>query len=178
MNHAATILCALDRNLRSPVELSLFGRAALSLGFENPPAEFGQSLDVDGILWDGQAEALLEKTDFWPAVDATNIELADAGLYISHFFQERQIVLTAGWRTRRLPLKGAWTRLTLFRLGDEDLFLSKLMRFDPQDLADARFIATRAGWTPAQIGAILREARMPDIPEIREQFELCSREFS
>jgi len=106
VNHAATILGALDRNLRSPVELSLFGRAALSLGFENPPDEFGQSL------------------------------------------------------------------------GDEDLFLSKLMRFDPQDLADARFIADRAGWTPAQIGAILREARVPDIPEVREQFELCSREFS
>lgn len=178
MNHASTILEALDRHLRSSVDLTLFGRAALSLGFENPPAEFGQSLDVDGILWDGQAEALLEETDFWTAVEATNQELAGAGLYISHFFQESQVVLTAGWRTRRLPLAGAWSRLILFRLGNEDLFLSKLMRLDPQDLADAQFVANRAGWTPAQIGAILREARVPDIPEIREQFDLCSREFS
>lgn len=53
-----------------------------------------------------------------------------------------------------------------------------LATLDPQDLADARFIANRAGWTPAQIQTILNDARVPGIPEIREQFELCCREFS
>ena len=41
---------------------------------------------------------------------------------------------------------------------DEDLFLSKLMRDDSQDLADARFIAERAGWTHLQIEAIIASA--------------------
>lgn len=178
MNRAEIILATLDRYLQSRVELTLFGRAAMALGFSDPPPEFGLSLDVDGVLWNGQAEELLERTNFWSAVELANAELADAKLYISHFFQEDQVVLSPAWRTRRAALPGAWNRLTLFRLGDEDLFLSKLMRVDPQDLADARFVAGRAGWTPAQIRTILKEARVPGIPEIREQFELCSREFS
>jgi len=178
VNRAEIILATLDRHLQSRVELTLFGRAAMALGFSDPPPEFGLSLDVDGVLWNGQAEELLERTNFWSAVELANAELADAKLYISHFFQEDQVVLSPAWRTRRAALPGAWNRLTLFRLGDEDLFLSKLMRVDPQDLADARFVAGRAGWTPAQIRTILKEARVPGIPEIREQFELCSREFS
>ena len=178
MNHASTILGVLDRHLQARIELTLFGRAALSLGFPDAPPEYGLSLDVDGVLWDGQAEQLLEQTDFWTAVDEANRELAPAGLYVSHFFQETQVILTPSWRDRRCPLAGPWPRLQVFRLGDVDLFLTKLMRFDPQDLSDARFLADRAGWSRAQIAGFLREARVPDIPEIREQFELCSREFS
>lgn len=113
MTHAETILATLDRHLGSRVGLTLFGRAALNLGFDHAPAEYGRSLDVDGVLQDGEAEELLSHTDFWSAVEATNRELAPSGLYISHFF-----------------------------------------------------------------AAILAGARVPDIPEIREQFDLCSKEFS
>lgn len=178
MNHAATILEVLDRHLQGRVELTLFGRAALSLGFADAPQEYGLSLDVDGVLWDGQAEQLLEQTNFWAAVEQANHELAPSRLYVSHFFQETQVILTPSWRDHRCPLAGPWRHLQLFRLGDADLFLTKLMRFDPQDLADARFIANRAGWSRAQVAGLLREARVPDIPEVREQFDLCSREFS
>jgi len=178
VNRAEVILATLNRHLESRVELTLYGRAAMALGFAEAPPEFGLSLDVDGVLWNGQAEELLEQTDFWSAVERANAELAHSKLYISHLFQEDQIVLTPRWRAKRMPLPGEWNHLALYRLGNEDLFLSKLMRMDPQDLADARFIANRAGWTPSQIRTILSEARVPDIPEIREQFDLCSREFS
>jgi hypothetical protein len=41
------ILKRLDQNLAQPVELTLFGRAALALGFGEALAEWGQTLDVD-----------------------------------------------------------------------------------------------------------------------------------
>ena len=62
--------------------------AALSLGFESPPEEFGQSMDVDAILALGQAEALLESGNFWQAIEETNQILAESGLYVSHLFVE------------------------------------------------------------------------------------------
>ena len=41
------ILKRLDQNLAHPVELTLFGRAALALGFGQALAEWGQTLDID-----------------------------------------------------------------------------------------------------------------------------------
>jgi hypothetical protein len=178
MTNAELILTTLDRHLTVPVELTLYGRAALQLGFPDAPAEYAQSLDVDGVLWMGQAEELLQHSNFWQAVAAVNAALAPQGLYISHFFEETQLILTPGWRTQRQSLPPLGAKLRLFRLGNADLFLTKLMRYDPQDLQDARFIAERTGWTTAELQRLLHQAQLPDIPEIREQFALCAKHFS
>jgi hypothetical protein len=74
-------------------------------------------------------------------------------------------------------LQGAWKQLELWRLGDVDLFLSKLMRRDPQDLSDALFIARASGLTETAIQKALKEARVPEVSEIHEQFALCSKEI-
>lgn len=177
MTHALTILNALDLRLNAPAELTLYGRAALQLGFRHPPAEYALSLDVDVVLWIGQAEELARTSNFWEAVEAVNREFADQELYISHFFDETQVILRPQWKSERAPVPGEWRKLKVYRLGDIDLFLTKLMRNDPIDQADARFIIDRAGLTPAQIAAALREARVPDISEIREQFAICSRPY-
>ena len=42
----------------------------------------------------------------------------------------------------------------------------------------ARFIAGRAGFSREDIRNMYRKARVPDVPEIREQFELCSSRFT
>lgn len=178
MTNAEIILANLDERLKAPAEITLYGRAAIQLGFPDPPPEYAQSLDVDAVLWLGQAEELLRGGDFWPAVEATNRTLAPQGLYLSHFFEENQLVLTPQWRQDRVPLEGPWRRLRLMRLGNRDLFLTKLMRCDPLDLADARFIIGRSGLTGADIGALIASARVPGIPEIQEQFALCSTKFS
>jgi len=170
MNNARTILDLLDSKLDSEVTLTLYGRAALSLGYDDPPAEFGQSLDVDAILAIGQAEALMEQTNFWSAIDETNQALGGSGLYVSHLFVEDQVILTPGWQSSRVPLGGGWRHLDLYRLGEGDLLLSKLMRDDPHDRGDARFIAARAGFGEAEIRRLASEARMPESPEIAEQF--------
>lgn len=177
MTNAETLLEAVDSRLNAPAELTLYGRAALQLGFPHPRSEFALSRDVDAVLWLGQAEDLASHGNFWKAVEEVNRLFADQELYISHFFEESQVVLTPNWRNKRMPIRGSWNNLNLFRLGNEDLFLSKLMRDDPLDRADALFIVDAAPLTQEQIQVAIRSARVPAIPEIEEQFRLCSRRF-
>jgi len=126
------------------VELTLYGRAAFILGFEDAPKEFARSKDIDAVLWVGQADELARTTNFWEAVEEVNREFRDQELYISHLFEEDQVVLTREWRQQRSRVNGSWNKLMVYRLGDADLFLSRLMRNDPQDIADASFVVNRA----------------------------------
>jgi hypothetical protein len=174
MTNAVKLLDALDVRLDSPVELTLYGRAALHLGFANPPAEYALSRDIDAVLWLGQAEDMAERGNFWESVEEVNRLFADQELYVSHFFEETQVVLTPEWRSKRVPIQGQWKQLRVFRLGDEDLFLSKLMRDDPIDRGDALYIAKAAHFSESRIRDLIQAARVPDIPEIKEQFRICS----
>lgn len=177
MTDAERILAALDAKLNAPVELTLYGRAALLLGFEDPPGEFAASRDVDAVLWIGQAEELARGSNFWEAVAEVNEEFRAQEFYLSHLFEEQQVVLTPQWRENRLPLPRPLQRLTLYRLGNIDLFLSKLMRDDALDLADAQFIAQRAGLDRRAIQQAIHEARVPAVPEVEEQFRICAARF-
>jgi len=174
MTNAERILRVLDSKLTADVELTLYGRAALVLGFPEPPEESAFSHDVDAVLWMGQAEALSEQTNFWQAVEALNDELSEDGLYMSHFFSEDQVILRGCWREERVAIPGQWQKLALTRLADPDLLLSKLMRDDPIDRADALFIVARGGLVRADVEKALSEARVPDVPEIRDQFKIAS----
>lgn len=173
MTNAERILDALDARLQSAVELTLYGRAALQLGFEQALPEHAMSRDVDAVLWMGQAEFLNETTDFWRAVDALNADFADQELYISHFFTEDQVILRPDWREHRVRIEGPWRRLSIYRLGDLDLLLSKLMRDDPIDREDALFIVRSARLSREAIEEALDAARIPEVPDIREQFALA-----
>ena len=177
MTNAERILSGLDEKLTTAVELTLYGRAALHLGFEQAMREHALSRDVDAVLWMGQAEELDATTNFWPAIDALNKQLADQDLFISHFFTEDQVILRPDWRENRVRIRGPWRHLALYRLGDIDLLLSKLMRDDPIDREDALFIVSCAGLSRADVEKALPEARIPDVPEIREQFELSSKKL-
>ena len=50
MDSASIILRAVDEHLDHPVRLILYGRAALQLGFADPPPEAAWSKDVDAIV--------------------------------------------------------------------------------------------------------------------------------
>jgi hypothetical protein len=177
MIHAERLLDALDGELNAPAELTLYGRAALSLGFENPPPEYAASRDVDAVLWLGQAEELARRSNFWEAVTKVNEQFRDQELYLSHLFEEDQVILTPTWRENRLLIPKSWERLTIYRLGNIDLFLSKLMRDDPLDYADARFVVERAGLDQRAIEGAIATARVPAVPEVQEQFKLCAARF-
>ena len=155
-----------------------YGRAAFYLGFpEWQTQEFLQSRDIDAVLWIGQAEELNAKTNFWKAVEQTNQTFAEKGLYISHFFAEDQVILTPEWRSRRIPLEKSWPHLDLYRLGNIDLLLSKLMRNDHLDQNDALFLVRTAHLSAEKIQQAMHEARVPAIPEIQEQFAVASQIF-
>ncbi|MFA6568999.1 MAG: DUF6036 family nucleotidyltransferase [Victivallales bacterium] len=173
MSNSLRLLKRLDELLDSPVELTLYGRAALELGFINPKPEYSRSLDVDIVLWIGQAEELDGTGNFWEALEHLNKEFDADGLYISHLFEESQVILSSQWRKRRIAIPLSFSRLKLFRLSDMDLFLSKLMRYDPTDLEDILFIIESAKLSPGDISLELNNAQIPDLPEIREQFDLC-----
>lgn len=51
------------------------------------------------------------------------------------------------------------------------------MRDDPEDLADACFIAARAGFSRDAVHDLIRQARVPDIEEIRQQFGICAKKI-
>ncbi len=173
MSNSLRLLKRLNELLDSPVELTLYGRAALELGFTNPKPEYSRSLDVDIVLWIGQAEELDKTGNFWNALEQLNREFDVDGLYISHLFEESQVLLSRQWRNRRVAIPLSFSRLSLFRLSDMDLFLSKLMRYDPTDLDDIIFIIESARLSPVDISFELNNAQIPDLPEIREQFDLC-----
>ena len=81
-NNPAEVLLTLDQELDHEVSLVLYGRAALCLGFENPPPDFQVTLDVDAIITISQLPVLMDDFSFWDALDRTNHLLQLAGLYI------------------------------------------------------------------------------------------------
>ena len=82
MSNPQRILRTLDRYLSAPAELTIFGRAALALGFPNGPRDFAATRDVDAILPLQWLAAADENIDFWEAQQKTNEELASSGLCI------------------------------------------------------------------------------------------------
>ena len=100
------------------VDLTLYGRAAFVLGFKNAPKEFALSKDIDVILSIGQADELARTTNFWEAIEEVNREFRDQELYISHLFEEDQVILTFKWSDQRVRINRPWKNLKVHRLGD------------------------------------------------------------
>lgn len=171
MNNPLHILQTLDRHLTKPAEITIFGRAALALGFPNSPAAFATTHDVDAILPLAWLAAEDENMDFWQAQQKTNAELEPSSLYITHLFRELEIILTPDWLTRRIRVSLELEKLTVFRPATLDLILTKMARGDENDLADIRFLLEQEAITTAQLQADFNRARVPDVPEIRDLFQ-------
>ena len=172
MTHAETILRTLDRHLDAPRPLVLYGRAALALGFEPPPEGAAMSRDVDVILTAQQSAELDDQPAFWDALGAANDELDSAGLYVTHLFEESQVILRPLWKEHLVPISMPGLRwLRLFRPDAPDLLLTKMMRgLDPQDMEDAAFIIRAARLSCADVEEAIAAARIPGVTEIAEAF--------
>jgi len=173
MINAERILSELDRHLDHPVSLVIYGRAALALGFDNPPEAVTRSLDVDAIIPVSQTASFREDTNFWDAQEAVNRELAQEGLYITHLFGADQLFLRREWEKHLVSVPLPVTRwLRLLRPATLDLVLTKMMRGDdPQDLADIAFLIRHDRITPAQLERAFHDAVIPDLLELREAYE-------
>ena len=173
MDNASLILQTLDGHLKGPARLILYGRAALQLGFTEPPRDVAESKDVDAIIPLGDLDKLCADESFWDAQEATNTELQLKGLYITHLFRADQVFLRRDWEQHLVPITRPPTRwLRLFRPATLDLILTKMMRGDdPQDMADLAFLIQHDRITPAQVESALAEAVIPDLMELRDAFE-------
>ena len=95
-------------------------------------------------------------------------------MYLTHLFDEEQIILRAGWQAQAVDVPGPTLRFPrLRRPATIDLILTKMMRgLDPEDLQDVRFYLERA---PSIGIEELQEAFSvavgPDVPEIWQFFE-------
>jgi len=171
VNNPLIILQVLDRHLDHPVELTLYGRAALALGFPAHEVCHEATLDVDAIIPLQQLDRLRADAQFWDARDAANAELAEQGLYITHLFSEADVFLLPDWLNRRVAIPGSFNHLRLYRPATLDLILTKMMRgADPEDLSDIEFLLKNEPLTEAQLSAAFSRVRLPDIQELRDAF--------
>jgi hypothetical protein len=79
--HPERLLLALDAGLNHEVRLIIYGRSAVWLGFENPPAAAATTQDVDAIIPSEQVQALADDMQFWDSRDAVNERFKSEGLY-------------------------------------------------------------------------------------------------
>jgi hypothetical protein len=170
MNNPLRILQTLGRHLAARAEITLFGRAALALGYTPCPAAFAATHDVDAILPLAWLAAEDENLDFWEAQQRTNAELEPEGLYLTHLFRESEVILTPDWLSRRVRIPLELQRLAVFRPATLDLILTKMARGDANDLADIEFLLTREPLTVDQLRAAFAHARVPDLPETQALF--------
>ena len=170
MSNPLRILRTLDRHLTLPVELVLFGRSALALGYTQSPDHFHNTQDVDGILPLAWLEPPDAHQDFWQAVERTNLELEPDGLYLTHLFRETDVILQPDWFNHRVRLNVGLRNLTVYRPATIDLILTKMARADEDDLQDIRFLLQQETLTHGQLVTAFGRARVPDVEEIRELF--------
>jgi hypothetical protein len=173
MINAERIILALDRHLDHDVDLIVYGRAALALGFSSAPDSVSRSLDVDAIIPTTRVDNFRNDHNFWDAQEAANRELEKDGLYITHLFEADQIFLRSDWEKELIPISRPATRwLHLLRPATLDLILTKMMRGnDAQDMEDIAFLVQADQILPAQLEGALNTAVIPDIDELRQAFE-------
>lgn len=173
MDNASLILQTLDQHLDHPVRLIIYGRAALQLGFSNPPSDVSHSKDVDAVIPVGDLDSFAADARFWDAQEATNSRLRPQGLYITHLFRADQVFLRRDWEQHLVPITSIALRwLRLFRPATLDLILTKMMRGDDaQDMEDVAFLIRHDRITHEQIETAIRDAVIPDLQELRDAFE-------
>ncbi len=167
------LLCALDEGLDHTVQLIIYGRSAIWLGFENPPAVTATTQDVDAIIPNEQVQAMSDDLSFWDARDAVNERFRSEGLYITHLFPEREVFLRREWIHHIVPIAQFPLRqLKLFRPATVDLILTKMMRGnDPQDMADAAFMIRHDAITERQMVDAFSQMKPIELVELRDAFE-------
>jgi len=133
---------------------------------------FHATMDVDAILPARDLLAIESNDDFWQAQELTNAELGESGLYFTHLFEDRQVILSPDWLSGVVKLPGdGLERLRLYRPSTEDLILTKMMRVDPQDREDVDFLLGREDFDRARLQRALDTAVVPPVPEIHDAFD-------
>jgi hypothetical protein len=170
MNNPERILRQIDGFLTSPMELTLYGRGAIALGYSQKLAQHEATKDIDAIIPAEDLAILHSNDDFWAAQEKVNTALEADKLYFTHIFTDEQVIIQPDWKTRRQRLPIDLQHLTVYRPETLDLILTKMMRDDLEDLEDIAFLIATDQITPAALAQAISRARIPKISEILEQF--------
>ncbi len=116
-----------------------------------------------------------EDLGFWDALTAANAELQEQGIYLTHIFEEWQIILRRDWFAQRVIIqRPRLQHLRLYRPATVDLILSKMMRGDdPQHMEEIRWMIAREGISRHDLEAAFTSAHIPDDEEIVESFTIA-----
>ena len=129
------------------------------------------TMDVDAILPARDILAIEANEDFWQAQELANAELGESGLYFTHLFEDRQVILGPDWLARVVKIPADSLRhVRLYRPATEDLILTKMMRVDPQDRDDIIFLIGQEDLDKERLSAALSTALIPEVAEIKEAF--------
>jgi hypothetical protein len=122
-----------------------------------------------------QSDLMNEDLAFWDALTAANLHLQEAGIYLTHIFEERQIIIGRDWFARRVAIsRPKLNHIRLYRPGTLDLILTKMMRgSDPQHMDEIRWMIANEGITRADLELAFESPQMPDEEEIAESFEVA-----
>lgn len=174
-DNPSLILHTLDARLDHAVELTLIGKSALWLGFDDVPKSYGVTQDVDTVVPAQQSEQMNDDLAFWDALTAANGELQHLGIYLTHIFEEWQIIMRREWLAHRVPiLRPALKHLRLFRPATLDLILSKMMRGDdPQHMDEIRWMVAHEGISAHELEMAFATAHVPDDDDVLSAFEIA-----
>jgi hypothetical protein len=165
------ILATLDKYLSSEIDLVVYGKSALHLLFEGD-SRISLTNDVDLIVPELQVQVFDKRIDFWDALEKTNQDLEKPSLYLTHIFDEKQIILHPNWYSNKVKIRtDKLNYLNIFVPSPLDLILTKMMRVDPLDRSDIVFIFENAEIKSKELRAYCIEAVCPDQEEIRYAFE-------
>jgi hypothetical protein len=171
INNPRLILQALDSHLERQTRVVLFGRAALALGFPDSGGRFGATKDVDAILPNVEMAQIESDDQFWKAISDTNKGLEPSGLYLTHLFTDKQVLLTPGWYEDIVSIPSDDYRfLRISRPSAIDLILTKMMRNDEQDLEDIRFIMLNEKISPKSLKLAFQSISPHEIAELQAIF--------
>lgn len=167
------ILRTLDAHLGHVVELTLIGKSALWLGYDNPPIGYGVTQDVDAVVPIQQSDQMNEDLPFWEALRSANRELENTGIYLTHIFEECQVILRKDWFLQRVAIERPdLVHIRLYRPATLDLILSKMMRgADPHHMEEIRWLILREKISRYELEAAFSAARVPDEKEIHDSFD-------
>ena len=167
-DNPSRILRELDGRLDHPVELTLIGKSAIWLGYDNPPDGFGVTADVDTVVPTEYSPIMDHDLAFWDALQLANASLEHLGLYLSHIFEEKSVFLRADWAAHRVRISRPTTQhLIPFRPPTLDLILTKMMRGnDPQHMDEIQWMITKDHITRSAMESCLKAAVIPDDDEV------------
>lgn len=164
------ILAELNRHLSSPVEITIFGASAINLGY--PGGMCDQTRDVDVLIPAKDIPKIEANLDFWEAQQRLNAALAQKDLYLTHVFEDSQVILSPDWAEKRVAIGlPEYDKLQILRPGTPDLILTKMMRNDAEDKAHIQFLLSQHPMSAGGLQSLFDEARVPAIDEIRALFQ-------